>query len=70
MNPLIEHRMYEKHVRCDVCLLPTTSCVFYCCVCTHTQIKICRLCSFQEVIKGCIMCTEDDEEEINFYRYF
>ena len=69
MNPLIERRLYEEYVQCDVCLSSTTDCIFYQCVCTHTQIKICWLCSFHS-IKLCEICTEDEEEEINFYQYF
>ena len=70
-NRVIEYRVYEKYVQCSVCFYPTTRCVFYCCECTHTQLKICHGCCFQD-IKPCITCTEDVDwdEYINFYQFF
>ena len=68
MSFLVEHRMYEKNVLCNVCLKQTNSCIFYRCGCSYVQIRICWLCSHHR-IKSC-MCSEKEEEEIKFYRYF
>lgn len=67
---VIEYRVYEKYVQCCVCLYPITRCVFYCCKCTHTQFKICHECCYQDVVKPCIMCTDDEDEIIDFYHFF
>ena len=72
MKGVIEFRMYDRNVQCSVCRNQTKSCIFYCCLCTSIQVKICWGCRFH-IINSCILCSEEEEEEeeeIFFYQFF
>ena len=68
MENVIECRVYDRDVRCSVCIRQTKICVFYSCMCGSIQVKICWLCRFF-TINTCVLCSER-EEEIFFSNFF